>query len=708
MTATESSQWLSNPRNNARIMSAWDEFLGGGTPSPSTLRHLIVESWARSLTAQVDPGCQYAAPPLDGDALEQLYKQHADLLLASRPVMAMARDFLVETGSIMILTDPDGTILSIEGDERAHDAAASIRLIEGCSWNEEHTGTNAIGTALSVGAPVQVHAAEHFCSGIKGWTCAAAVIHHPYDNQILGVIDISGLSKTFTPHSLALVATTASRIESQLAKQELKYRYRLLEQGMARMAGTTDGIIICDRHGHPIKINEYAKPALEARGIALDLGKSSRLSSLSLDPQTAETSAAPAWHREDWVEPMLSGGERIGTVLTIPASRLGSTSAHASHRQGTATRFASHEARGFDAIKGQSPRLLEAVEKARRLARINVPVLLLGETGAGKENFARGMHIEGDTRNQPFVALNCGGLSPDLLSSELFGYGEGAFTGARRGGMTGKLEAASGGTLFLDEIGEMPLELQPHLLRVLEEGEIYRVGESTPRKVSFKLIAATNRELRDEVAEGRFRMDLYYRLSVTSIRLPPLRDCRDDIPLLARHFLQKFAKQYRIPEKVIDHEAMTVLQHYHWPGNVRELRNTIESMILMSGSDILALADLPPELLEQDAPHPSPFPRSPDTGSSPLSSGSDRPSGNLQSTELAAIQIALAAEHGNLTLAARHLGIARSTLYAKVKKFGMEAALCQLRGSETAPPMPDGTPRHDTPREGTPGLPPRE
>lgn len=157
---------------------------------------------------------------------------------------------------------------------------------------------------------------------------------------------------------------------------------------------------------------------------------------------------------------------------------------------------------------------------------------------------------------RPFVAINCGGMSADLLASELFGYADGAFTGARRGGMTGKVEAAHGGTLFLDEIGEMPLALQPHLLRVLEEGEIYRIGETTPRKIQFKLIAATHRNLQREVAEGRFREDLYYRISVTSIQLPPLREMAEDIPLLARHLLQRLCSRYDAGPKTIADDAM--------------------------------------------------------------------------------------------------------------------------------------------------------
>jgi transcriptional regulator with PAS, ATPase and Fis domain len=325
--------------------------------------------------------------------------------------------------------------------------------------------------------------------------------------------------------------------------------------------------------------------------------------------------------------------------------------------------------KGFAGMVGSSSVLAQAVQKAKLLARTNVPVLLLGETGVGKENFAQGIHRSGQTRERPFVALNCGGLSKDLLAGELFGHCEGAFTGSRRGGMIGKVEAANGGTLFLDEIGEMPLELQPHFLRVLEEGEIYRIGETTPRKISFKLITATNRSLRDEVAEGRFRMDLFYRVSVTSIHIPPLRERKMDIQQLAEHFLHKFAQQYGMRAKRIEPEVIVALENYAWQGNVRELRNVVESMFLTTVGDTLGLAELPPEFGMA-----LPCAAQIDAAGFTSSTG-----GKLEDGELKSIRAALEADGGNLTLAAKHLGIAKSTLYAKLKKYDLDRVVTGVR-----------------------------
>ncbi|CAN5501246.1 sigma-54-dependent Fis family transcriptional regulator [soil metagenome] len=664
MSDHEPHQRLSNPHNNRAIMAAWERFLNGNAPPSNALRCLVDDSWRRCLEVHVDPARQQAASPVNASTLHSLQHQHRELLRAAKQVMAMAKDFLAESETIMMLTDPNGMILGVEGDPRALEAAGNIHLIAGSCWSEQICGTNAIGTALSIGQPVQIHAAEHFCAGIKEWTCSATVIRDPYDGKILGALDVSGLGKTFSPHSLALAVTTASRIESQLAKLEMDFRYQLLERGSAIMSSATDGIIICDRRGFPIKANERAVAALTARGIDFNLKNTTQISALSTGTFAPATPAeVPPWLREDWLEPVINAGERIGTVLTIPVLQPQGLVSGWHRKEKSAKDAKSPDVKGFDALIGSSAPLTRAIQKAKMLAKSSVSVLLLGETGVGKENFAQGLHRFGQIGERPFVALNCGSLSRDLLASELFGHCEGSFTGARRGGMMGKIEAANGGTLFLDEIGEMPLELQPHFLRVLEEGEIYRIGENAPRKVAFKLVSATHRNLRDEVAAGRFRMDLFYRVSVTSIQIPSLQERSQDIPLLVAHFLSQLSRKYQVDAKRIKPEVVVALGMYAWPGNVRELRNVVESMFLMADGEVIGLEDLPPEigcLLER-----------PDGGGNPDASAG---TGKLEDLELAFIRQTIAADGGNLTLVAKHLGIAKSTLYLKLKKHGLTPA----------------------------------
>lgn len=653
------NQIFSHPENDIHIMSTWERFLSGDDCGSDAVRRLIDDSWRRCQTANVDPGRDRAPPPLGEDSLYRLIGDHSDLLNAGTSVMAHARQFLDETGTVMVLTTNDGIILNLEGDPATSAAAAErIRMIPGSSWSEATVGTNAIGTALAIGQPVQIHSAEHYCAGIKRWTCSATVIRDPYNNNILGAVDVSGLNATYNRHSLALVVTTASRIESRLARHEMELRYRLLELGFSKVSGSTpDGVILLDRRGNPIKVSDKAQSALSALNASGASMSPISLSTLKI-PVTSKSDSKtmlPNWINRDWLEPIVENGQKLGSILTIPhrgapsSRRIEPDSARSTCLKNVA----------FERVIGRAPKLLEVIECAQRLSRSSVPLLLLGETGVGKDVFARAIHETGAPREAPFVALNCGGFSRELLTSELFGYADGSFTGARRGGMIGKIEAASGGTLFLDEIGEMPMDLQPHFLRVLEDGAIFRIGENKPRNVSFRLVAATNRDLRKEVAEGRFRMDLFYRIAVATINIPPLRERVEDIQLIADFLLDKLAQQHGVFRPVLDAEALDCLARCAWPGNVRELRNVLERALLMSTDAVITRDALPPEVRFADTVVPARA----DAGST------DGELKGLEQVEKETIISMIDRQHGNMTSVARELGIAKSTLYVKLKKF---------------------------------------
>jgi transcriptional regulator with PAS, ATPase and Fis domain len=263
--------------------------------------------------------------------------------------------------------------------------------------------------------------------------------------------------------------------------------------------------------------------------------------------------------------------------------------------------------------------------------------LLLGETGVGKELFARAIHQTSGRATAPFVALNCGALSRDLLSSELFGYADGAFTGARRGGMPGKIEQADGGTLFLDEVGEMPLEIQPHLLRVLEDGRLVRLGDQHERQITLRLIAATNRDLQAEVASGRFRSDLYHRLCVSSVLIPPLRSRKEDIVDIIAHLDEQFARKYGKAGKRLGEGVMEALTRHDWPGNVRELRNVYEMLFALCEDECIDMAQLPPDLLAGNTLHGS------------QADISQHQVNRLDAVERQAIERAIAQSDGNLS-----------------------------------------------------------
>jgi transcriptional regulator of acetoin/glycerol metabolism len=633
------------------VMTAWETFLAGDGVPVNAVRRMVEDSWRRSLESGVNPSRISAPRAVDDDGLHSLRKRCNELIEAARPVMAQAREFLVESGTVMVLTDPTGVILWTEGDTGAKDHAQGIQLVPGALWTEAGSGTNAIGTALATGQPVQICAAEHFVESVKQWTCSATVIHDPCDGQLLGVLDISGLSGAHNMHCLALAVTGAGRIESRLAAIEMEKRARLLDLTLNHSRRWGDGgLVVFDRRGRLVRANESGGQFLESKGLSLtscgDLGIAA-----FVENPAARAPNLPEWLRREWLQSVMDRDERLGAVLAIPRSG-GPATAAQPPSAGTA-------GGAFSGIIGASEAISKARARARQLAGLHVPVLLLGPTGAGKEVFARALHNAGQSAKGPFVPLNCGVMTRDLLASELFGYADGAFTGARRGGMAGKFEAAHGGTLFLDEIGEMPLDLQAHFLRVLEEGEVYRLGEHKPRKVSVRLVAATNRDLRAEVAAGRFRMDLFYRLAVTVLRLPALADHREDIPLLAGHFIHQAAQRHGMPEKSMAPEVLEALMAYGWPGNVRELRNVIEGMVLLSEGAALTVEDLPPELCQTE---PSAAPQSKERLAP----------GRLIDTERDAIVSAIHAEKGNFTAAARQLGIAKSTLYEKMKRLGID------------------------------------
>ncbi|MEW5935953.1 MAG: sigma 54-interacting transcriptional regulator, partial [Bacillota bacterium] len=323
--------------------------------------------------------------------------------------------------------------------------------------------------------------------------------------------------------------------------------------------------------------------------------------------------------------------------------------------QRLAQRMAGAEAKfTFVDLVGADPHFRAAVELARRAAATSATVLLEGETGTGKELFAQAIHNASRRAMGPFVAVNCGVIPRELVASELFGYVEGAFTGARRGGRPGKFELADGGTLFLDEVSEMSLEMQVGLLRVLQERKVVRVGGDRVIPVDVRVIAATNRDLRAEVERGRFRQDLYFRLNVFHIRVPALRHRRGDIPLLVNYFLERYCRAYgrRVPG--LHPEVVAALQAYPWPGNVRELQNVVERLVLTVDNGDVSPAHLPPDVTGSASQFPAPR----------------RKRGRLRELQHAEIMRVLAECGGNVSRAASELGVARSTIYRRLARSG--------------------------------------
>lgn len=335
--------------------------------------------------------------------------------------------------------------------------------------------------------------------------------------------------------------------------------------------------------------------------------------------------------------------ERIIPLLHQAAARAG-------QQRASAVKIKISGAYRFADVIGKSPAIEAALSLARKIAPTDVNVLLLGETGTGKEVFAGAIHSAGKRASQPFIALNCSAFTRDLLEGELFGHKAGAYTSASKD-KKGLIELADNGTLFLDEIGEMNLELQAKLLRVLENGEFIKLGDERTTRVNLRVIAATNRNLEEEIAAGRFRQDLFYRLNGFAIELPPLRERTEDIPLLAAHLLNRYAQKEQLPDMQITASAMQLLQQHDWKGNIRELKSVLERAAILAENNLLEPAHLPYEIQRQDQKH--------------------TPSLTLASVERAHIQKVLARTQGNKAKAAAYLGIGLSTLYRKIEEYNI-------------------------------------
>ena len=622
------------------VRRAWEAFNQFGAAS-DLIRPVVFASWRRSRQHKIAVTRPETTVVTDAE-FQRHRRQHATFLAAARPAMEGAREFLCNANSMAILTDPSGTVLETGGDARAMDLGHAVKLQQGGRWNEAAIGTNAIGTALAAKVPVQIHAAEHFCSQVQTWTCAAAPVRHPFDHDILGVVDISGPAGTFSPQSLAHAVSMARQIELSIGRRIEAEHDRILRHFLGkRSLWLNEEIVAFGRGGTLIYATDKALREIGRRNP--DLLKEGRLTFLKdIEPALWPSCLATLLPGSS-LDVVTEEGRELGGVLVLHEVRR--------TRPAQRSRAAKEPERlPFDAILGDSAVMREAREKALRIAESRAPVLLEGETGVGKELFARAIH-GAHVPVGPFIPVNCGGLSRDLVASEIFGYEKGAFTGADAAGRPGKVEAANGGLLCLDEIGEMPLDLQSYLLRVLEDGVVYRVGGHDGRQVDLRLVSMTNRDLLDEVAAGRFRRDLYYRIATLRLRIPPLRERGGDIGPLLAHFGQVAAQRMRRGPPCFTPAALAVLHAYPWPGNVRELRNLVELVAVMCPCGEIGVNDLPPEF--HDAAVPPIIPAAPG-------------SPDLQSIEQAAIATAVRACGGNLTKAAKRLGIARSTLYMRL------------------------------------------
>ncbi len=448
-----------------------------------------------------------------------------------------------------------------------------------------------------------------------------------------------------------------------------KHRILVIDDNRAHAEGVAEGL---EREGYDVSLAATGEAGLEefrARGadvIVTDLvmhgidGMKVLEEAHKIDPAVQVLVVTGHGTVESAVDAMQKGAFNY-LLKPINLNELRAVVASALEKRGLVRRARELEERlderfGFEGLVGNSPQMREVYSVMRRVAPTNATLLILGETGTGKELVAKAIHQNSSRKAKPFVALNCAALSRDILESELFGHEKGAFTGAVST-REGLLEYADGGTLLLDEVADMPLETQVKLLRVLEDGEIRRVGSNVSIRVDVRVLAATHRDLGPAVDEGRFRQDLFYRLKVVTIKLPPLRDRQEDIPLLLDHFLKEFKEQYQKPALRFSVDIRRILLRYPWPGNVRELRNCVENMVVMATRDTLEVGDIPEQI------HALPPEKARPAGlMAPMS---------LSAAEEQLIRQTLELTQGSREETARILGIGERTLYRKLKLYGI-------------------------------------
>src|SRR6056297_95199 len=641
--------------SEGQTREAWESYVTGRSKEQQEawpVRDEIVQSWQRSMNMGVDAAKRHSSKIESEDDLHQLRRRNLSLRRAAKYALARLEPHLADAKAVLILTDKDGVIIDASGDDSVLEAGRNIHLEIGGVWSEKEIGTNGIGTALKTGKPTYVHAAEHFCQGVQAWTCAGVPIFDPFDHSVIGVVDLSGPPGIFRRHNIALVVAAAREIEIALAEQQREERTRLLESFLNSDVSRPDNsVLLLDRVGR-IMFRRGLDDQLHLTRPDFAVGH--QLLPLSSDTTEHDIRAAlPRDIEIDDITRLEFDGHLRGAALSLKRS------ASIRPQDTVAVRIKPRPDVNEDeiAIVGNDPKIHEAIELAQRAAAAGVTVLILGETGVGKELFARLVHSRLEQNNAPYVTVNCAAISKELIGAELFGHVEGAFTGALRGGKQGKFEQADGGVLCLDEIGDMPVELQPYLLRALEQRAVYRIGDNQRRPVNVQLVATTNRNLRNDVEQGRFRRDLFYRIGIVAIEVPPLRQRRSDIALLVDHFNEKFSTRFSRAPLHFEPTTIAKLRDYRWPGNVRELRNLMERLYLLKRNASVTPFDLPPEIVEPAGELG--FNHYVEVGEEPV---------NLENMEASAIRRALAAEKGNLTRVAEALGISRPTLYRKIKQ----------------------------------------
>ncbi|MFZ6750520.1 sigma-54-dependent Fis family transcriptional regulator [Undibacterium sp. Ren11W] len=630
----------------------------GHCPS-GTINERLLRSWQRSLAAGLQPvGGLRQTEHASGDELRQVLERNHDLLSYSRPVMEYLFESVRDSQSVVVLADNRGTLMHTLGDAGFLNKAERVALASGASWHEDHRGTNAIGTALAETSEVEIHGAEHFLERNGFLTCAAAPIMAA-DGSLMGILDISGDRHSGHPHTLNLVSMAVRMIENRLivagSKRHIRLHFHAHPEGIATIA---EGIVVLSEDGWIVGANRVALSLLHLGAHQLGAVQITSVLNVRLEHLLHQHSG----HALQTITVHSHDGTRLAMQVHLDHSVLPAVTSASS--AAVSSQPAAEDA--LSLLDSGDPRWRSAAEKTRRILDKPIPLIVQGESGVGKEFFAKAAHDSGPRRNGPFVAINCAAIPENLIEAELFGYQPGAFTGARREGSLGRLREANGGTLFLDEIGDMPLPMQSRLLRVLQERSVTPLGGGKTVAVDFALICATHCKLREQAEQGKFRYDLYYRINGLTVQLPALRE-RSDFLALTTQILRKLSPQRELH---LTPGLFAQLAAHPWPGNLRQYSSVLRTAIAMlnpeqTGIEMAHLSDdIIEELLQLSTSNElvNKLKNTPAHQATAALAGTQ----NLEQLSRQAIELALSSSRGNISQAARSLGISRQTLYRKI------------------------------------------
>lgn len=528
-------------------LHTWKKFVDEGVLDSNRINDRISESWYRCKQANVNPHMNKGQKIFSSNVFQDQKKKSEIFLDIAIPQIQNMRKTIDELQMMALLIDPDGYVLSLSGNQQTLKRAKHINFIEGVKWTEAAVGTNAIGTALQIEEAIMISGTEHYSVASHSWSCAAAPIHND-DGKLIGVLDFSCPIEFSHPYMLGMVTSIAHAIERECSirvhQNELHLIHRFLD-----VIDSDEQVVICNHRDVIVS----ASKSVRERVSNWSRMKLEDLMQNGLKPKLEV--------------PVYSNDRMIGKCIYVKVNKQGNVFSTSPFISGIT----------FHGVIGTSNAFQHTLEEIKLVSPTDASVYVCGETGVGKEYVARAIHENSPRKNGPFIAVNCGSLPKELMESELFGYAEGAFTGARRQGYKGKFEQADGGTIFLDEIGEVPPEMQVALLRVLQERTVTPIGGSKEVPVNIRIITATHKDLLRLVEEGKFRQDLYYRLHVYPLYVPSLIERKEDIPYFIQHFCKQKDWNVVFPKRICNQ-----FSQHTWPGNIRELLNVLERIYILS------------------------------------------------------------------------------------------------------------------------------